>query len=113
MQSKVTKAVQVALFTTALMPTRVLAQLKTVDAPEGTAQGELVPALVSIVNAALGFVGLLAGIFLIYGGVQYVLSRGDERAAEKAKSTILYAVIGLIVIGLSAAIVNFVVGTFG
>ena len=104
----------VRIFTTSvlLLPFVARAQFDTVVAPEGTARGELIPAIVGIINVALLFVGILAGVFLIYGGLQYIMSRGDERAAEKAKATILYAVIGLIVIGLSAAIVNFVVGAF-
>ena len=39
------------------------------------------------------------------------MSQGEEGETEKAKNTILYAIIGLIVIALSAAIVNFIIGT--
>lgn len=65
-----------------------------------------------IVNTILALVGLLAAGMIIYGGIQYIIARGDESAAEEAKKTILYAVIGLVVIGLSAAIVRFVVQGF-
>ena len=54
-------------------------------------------------------VGALSVIMIIFGGLKYVLSAGDSRAVDSAKSTILYAVIGLIVALLAFAIVNFVV----
>jgi hypothetical protein len=66
----------------------------------------------TIMFILLGLVGLIAVIAVIYGGVRYILSGGDEDAAKDAKRIILYAVIGLIVIGLSAAIVNFVIELF-
>lgn len=67
---------------------------------------------VALVNAILLFVGLIAAIFLIFGGVQYITSAGDDQKTATAKKTILYAIVGLIVIGLSVAIVNFVVDAF-
>ena len=93
-----------------LAPFSAMAQLVGSPNFAGTAQGDLIPSIVNIVNIFLVLAGLVAGVFLIIGGVQYIISRGDESAAEKAKNTILFAVIGLIVIGLSAAVVNFVVG---
>lgn len=67
----------------------------------------------NVINIALGFVGLVAAGFLIYGGAMYITSAGDDSKAEKAKKTILYAIIGLVVIGLAAAIVNFVITGLG
>jgi hypothetical protein len=84
--------------------------LRPVPPFQGTSGLPLLQAIIIIVNALLTFAALVAAIFIIYGGVRYIISRGDEDAAAEAKNTILYAVIGLIVIGLSAAIVNFAVG---
>lgn len=63
----------------------------------------------TIVNVLLSLVAVVAVIMIIYGGIRYVLSAGEEEAAKTAKRVILYAVIGLIVIGLSAALVNFTI----
>lgn len=79
------------------------------EVPTGLAQGSLTGNLIKIINAFLILVSIVAVIVMIYGGIQYVTARGDEGQAETAKRTILYAVIGLIVIGLSAAAVNFVI----
>ncbi len=72
-----------------------------------------VQAVTTIINGLLVVVGIAAAIYLVLGGVRYVMSQGDSGEAEKAKLTILYAVIGLIIIGLSAVIVNFVIYTVG
>ena len=65
-----------------------------------------------IVNVMLFLVGILSVIMLIFGGLRYVISRGESKAVEAAKNTILYAIVGLIVSILSYAIVNFVVTSF-
>ncbi|MDP3997021.1 MAG: hypothetical protein Q8P73_00770 [bacterium] len=59
-------------------------------------------------NVLMVLVGLGAIVFIIIGGARYIASQGDEQASAQAKNTILYAVLGLIVIGLAAAVVNFV-----
>ncbi len=72
-------------------------------------RGDIFSYVVWIVNVLLSFVAVAAVIVIIYAGVKYITAFGDETAAKEAKNVILYAVIGLLVIGLSAAIVNFVV----
>lgn len=63
--------------------------------------------VINIVNAFLTLAAILAVIFIIYGGVQYIFSAGDDRKASNAKTTILYAIIGLIIIALAVSIVQF------
>lgn len=97
-------------------PLLVFAQgrgLGPVPAPQGTLGGsDLVGAIIFIINWLLVLAALAALVFLIIGGVQYIISRGEEDAAATAKNTILYAIIGLIIIGLAAVVVNFIVGIF-
>lgn len=59
-----------------------------------------------IINFALGFLGLLAVVMVIYGGFLYVSSAGNEENVNKAKKILLYAVIGIVVIVVSFALVN-------
>ena len=66
----------------------------------------------SIINMIISFVGIVAVIVIIIGGVNYMLSQGDPNKIKKAKDTILYGVIGLVVVVLAFAIVNFVLGIF-
>lgn len=64
----------------------------------------------NIINGFLVLVGLVAAAALIYGGVMYIVSGGNEEKTATAKRIILFAIVGLIVIGLSAAVVNLVIG---
>lgn len=56
----------------------------------------------------LGFGVLLCVILIIWGGLTYVASVGDEQRIEKAKKTIHYAIFGIIIIGLSFAMIKVV-----
>ena len=56
----------------------------------------------------IGIAGLVAVIFIIYGGCLYVSSRGEPTKIETAKKSIIYAVIGLFLVGVSQVITGFV-----
>ncbi len=62
--------------------------------------------LQTITQWLLSLVGTIAVISLLYGGFLYITSQGEEGPVEKAKHIILYSVIGIIIIGVSAIIVN-------
>lgn len=66
----------------------------------------------TIANTLIFLVGAIAVLFLIIGGLRYVISNGDPKAVESAKNTILYAIIGIIIAILSFAAVQFVISTF-
>lgn len=73
--------------------------------------GDKLPGLVvGILNAVIGISSLVAVVFIIVGGVNYITSAGDAGKIQKAKNTILYALIGLVVCVLSFAIVNWAIG---
>lgn len=64
-----------------------------------------------ITNVALFLIGAISVLMLIYGGIRYTLSAGKSEEVTKAKDTIMYAIIGIIVAILAYAIVNFVLST--
>lgn len=64
----------------------------------------------SIFNVAYGIGGLIAVVMIIVGAIQYITSSGDAGKATKAKNTITYSIIGLVVIILATVITNFVIG---
>lgn len=74
-----------------------------------TGQGDLWGNVQSIINAIIGALGIVAVVIIIIGGVNYMTSSGDAGKVKKAKDTILYGVIGLVVCVLAFAIVNFVI----
>jgi len=63
-----------------------------------------------IVNYFLGFLGLVAVIMVIYGGITYVISAGNDEAVGNAKKIIQYALIGIIIILVSFVLVQAVLG---
>lgn len=65
--------------------------------------------LKGIINWMLGLVGFLALIALIIGGARMIIDFGNEDQVKKAKMTITWAIIGLMVVILSYAIINIVV----
>ena len=91
-------------------PTFALAQFTGATPFAGTASGQLITAITAIVNVLLTLAAVIAVIFVIIGGVRYITSQGDEDASLLAKNTIIYAIIGVVVIALSAVIVNFILG---
>lgn len=64
-------------------------------------------------NIALGLVGLVILVMVIYGGFLYMTSGGNEDRMAKAKQTLIYAFIGLALVVLSYGIVFFVVTALG
>lgn len=96
-----------------LVPLVVHAQFKIPPAPQGLPTEELPVLIARVIQAALLLVGVIALLFIVYGGFRYIYSRGDEQEIETAKRTIIYAVIGIVVIGLGYAIVEFVFRAIG
>lgn len=62
----------------------------------------------NIINIFSLIVGIVAVIMIIYGGFRYVTSGGDAGNISSAKNTILYAIVGLVIVAISQAIVQFV-----
>jgi hypothetical protein len=96
------------------IPVATFAQVPTSVTPVGSADDLTVSSLlVNIINWVLGFSAAIAVLFLIFGGILYVVSAGNADRSKQARQTILYAVIGLIVIVLSFVIVDFVMNNVG
>lgn len=62
----------------------------------------------NIVTAALLFAGVAAVFFIIMGGYKFMTSGGDPKGVEGARKTIIYAILGLVLILISFAIVMFI-----
>lgn len=75
--------------------------------------GGLPDLILGIINTILILAAVIALGFIVYGGFMYITARGDEQAVEAAKGSITNAVIGLVVLGIAAAIVQFVLTAIG
>ena len=69
--------------------------------------------IANIIDKLLAIGGLIALLFLVIGGLQYMASGGDEKALTTAKGTITYSVLGLLIILGSILIVNTILFQLG
>lgn len=79
-------------------------------ASDGEDAGTQVDNIVTnIVNIVSLIVGIAAVMMIIIAGLRYITSGGDSGKIGGAKDTIIYAIIGLVVVALAQLIVRFVV----
>ena len=94
------------------LPRMVFAKLAFDDAGVlnglGLPEGDLLTTTLNLVDFVLGFFGLTAVIMIIYGGFTYLTAGGNEEKVESAKDTLRRAVVGMVIVMLSYAIVTFV-----
>ena len=67
----------------------------------------------NIISVLLWIVGMASIIVIVYSGITFVTSAGNPSQSTRAKTMLLYAVVGLVVSILAYAIVNFIVGSAG
>ena len=64
----------------------------------------------TIIDVLSIIVGAVSVIMIIIGGLRYITSGGESSAVASAKNTILYSIVGLVVVIFAQTIVKFVVG---
>ncbi len=79
----------------------------------GLATTGLKETAIKIIQYLLGFLGILAISLILYGGFLWMTSGGNPQKIEKAKKTLIAALIGLAIILTSFVIVKFVANMFG
>ncbi len=60
------------------------------------------------VNIFTGIVGIVAVIMIVVAGFKYITAAGDSNKVASAKNTLVFAIIGLIIVALAQVIVRFV-----
>ncbi len=65
--------------------------------------------VVNVTNFVLSFLGLSAVIVIIYGGFLYVTAGGEQEKADKGKKSVMYAVMGILIVLISYALVNTII----
>jgi type IV secretion system pilin len=110
---------KLAIGTLALLPTPLMADCNSsaqgkgilaID-PSATCDGTaLTTSFGGIINTLFIVAGAIAVLIMIIGGIRYITSTGDSKRIQAAKDTILYAIMGLVVVILARAIIGFVIG---
>jgi predicted cobalt transporter CbtA len=75
-----------------------------------TGVAKTVATVINIMSIVIGFAAV---IMIMVGGFKYIISSGDSANINSAKNTILYALIGLVVVALAQVIVHFVLSKVG
>lgn len=75
---------------------------------KGGSSGSFNSLLHTVVNIFSTIVGVIAVIMIIVGGLKYITSGGDSQKVASAKNTLLFAIVGLIIVALAQIIVRFV-----
>lgn len=86
--------------------------LSAIATPDSIPQVSAESAIGTVFGGVLAIAGVICVLLIIIGGLSYSLSMGDSSKIKKAKDTILYAIVGLVIISLSFLIVQLVVGIF-
>ena len=76
-----------------------------------TSETTLSGLIFAVIQLMLILSGMIAVVFVIIGGYQYITSGGNEEQAEKGKKAIINAIIGLVVVMLAYAIVTIIADT--
>ena len=80
-----------------------------VDKATGVATLNCIPiVLKNVISAFLVFAGIVAVIIVIISGYKFISSRGDQKKVQGAKTSLTYAILGLIVILLAFFIINII-----
>ncbi len=87
-----------------------IAGCKSATDIDGSSANQLELVVKRIVNIVTLIVGIIAVIMIIVGGFRYVTSGGDSGKTASARNTVVYALVGLIVVVFAQIIVKFALG---
>ncbi len=119
----VTLASMVALGVPVLMPATVAAQnndiqrglcgganlqVEATNCADPQAEDRINSIITLVINIFSLVVGVISVIMIIIGGLKYITSGGESSNVTSAKNTILYAIVGLVIVALAQFIVRFV-----
>jgi hypothetical protein len=74
-----------------------------------TFDGKFTTFILDVLKVASAVIAVLALAAILYGAVTYILSGGDEKKTEKAKKIIIFAIVGLLILGAAGIVVNVVI----
>lgn len=65
-----------------------------------------------LVQIVIGTLAAIAVLVIVIAGLKFITAQGDPQGTAKARDTIIYALVGLVIAVLAEAIVTFVIGKF-
>lgn len=95
--------------------TSVFADTITISPPPGSVATDVDPSDIPnlVIKLLFGLATFLAIVYMMYGGIKWITSRGDRQAVESARKHLTAAVIGLIVVAGTFFILTVLFGILG
>ncbi|MDA1335181.1 MAG: hypothetical protein O2794_04190 [bacterium] len=76
-------------------------------------EGFLNGTIVGIINSVIAFLIVVASLIFIFGVIKYITAAGDAEKTAEARSFVIYALIGLVVIFVFWGLVNVIINSLG
>lgn len=113
MKTLLKKLVSPAMIVFAILPSIALAQgtnlyINDLGEPLGLGNQDIRLTIASIINVALGLLGIIAVIIIIYAGFLWMTAGGNDDKIKEARTMLINGLIGLIIIITSYAVARFV-----
>ena len=110
---KVALSVGTTISSFALAATPALAQLGIVEVPEKGYATSIGSVLTSVLNLIMLVAAILVFLYLILGGIEWITSGGDKGKTEGARNKITAAIVGLIILAASYALLQLALSVLG
>ncbi len=85
-----------------------IAQAESLYNPLGSSTNKFPVLINNAIKGILGLSGAVALVMIVIGGITWMTSAGNSDRVRRGKDTLLWAILGLLIIFLSYAIINFV-----
>jgi uncharacterized BrkB/YihY/UPF0761 family membrane protein len=83
-----------------------------IEKPLGMSTKDVRIVIADLIHQAMGLLGIVFVVIILYGGFTWMISMGDEEKVKKAKDTLVSGIIGIVLILTSFSIVNFIFTSF-
>ncbi len=68
--------------------------------------------LAAVIDILLRLAALAAVVFVVWGGIKYIQSRGEPQATKEAQQTIINSIVGMVIAVSASAVIGFIASRF-
>lgn len=68
--------------------------------------------IISLINWLIGFAAVLAVVMIIVSGFQFITAFGDEKKIQKATSSLIFAIVGMVLVFIAPLVIQFIIDNF-
>lgn len=79
---------------------------------EGVADSSLFELIVNLLNWFISFSAVLSVVMIISAGFQYIISIGNEEKIRKANLTLVFAILGMVLVFVAPLVIQYVIDNF-